>query len=251
MTNKLLEDALNSVGQKSLSVSIPIYNEEANLEKMVLECVNVLGDNSDILELILINDFSTDETDTIATRLEENYEVVKYIRNEKNIGCHPSQIIGWQQASKNLLTMLPSDNQIPPENLITMVKEMKDCDLLWTKRVERQDNNFRILVSIFYNMFAKKLFRLQGNDVDSTVMIKKTLFSKISDSIDSKSAFVQVQIGYLTELNKGIQKEIGITHRTREQGKARGINIRDLKWVPRELIKLYLKSRDIKNEKNN
>jgi len=245
----LLRDVLKQNNFNKISIAIPTYNEESNIHLMIEECIEFLGDQPDILELVIVNDKSSDKSLQVIEKLINKYDSVKLIDNASNIGCHPSQLVGWNSTDADVLYMLPSDRQIPPNSIPELVMNLKNNDIVWTNRVPRNDPYFRKVVSFFYNFISKKLFNLIPNDVDSAVMIRNESFKKIKKYLDSKSAFIQVQMGFLASIMKFNQVQVNISHRPRIAGSAKGINLHDVTWVPKELISLFQQRNKFKNFK--
>jgi glycosyltransferase involved in cell wall biosynthesis len=245
----MLKDCLEENNFKKLSIAIPTFNEEKNIGPMIEECIDFFGDNEDILELLIVNDKSTDDSLKISNSLAEKYSSVRVIDNNENIGCHPSQLVGWNNSEADVLYMLPSDRQIPPNSIPELILNLRNNDIVWTNRVPRNDPLFRKIVSFFYNLISKKLFNLVPNDVDSAVMIRNESYKKLNKYLDSKSAFIQVQIGFIaTNLNFN-QIQVNISHRPRLAGAAKGINLHDVTWVPKELVSLFQQRNKFKNLK--
>ena len=243
----LLIDVLKQNGFEKLSIAIPTYNEESNIHLMIEECIEFLGDQPNFLELVIVNDRSSDKSLEVAKQLSAKYESVKLIDNPENIGCHPSQLVGWNSSDADVLYMLPSDRQIPPNSIPELIMNLKNNDIVWTNRVPRNDPYFRRIVSFFYNFISKKLFNLIPNDVDSAVMIRNKSFKKINKYLDSKSAFIQVQMGFIASVMNFNQVQVNISHRPRMAGSAKGINLHDVTWVPKELISLVQQRNKFKN----
>ena len=80
---------------------------------------------SQILELVIVNDRSSDKSLEVAKQLSTKYESVKLIDNPENIGCHPSQLVGWNSSDADVLYMLPSDRQIPPNSIPELIMNLK------------------------------------------------------------------------------------------------------------------------------
>lgn len=243
----ILRDVLKQNNFDKLSISIPTYNEESNIQLMIEECLEFLGDENDILELVIVNDKSSDKSLEVAQELSRKYNSVKLIDNPENIGCHPSQLVGWNSSDADILYMLPSDRQIPPNSIPELIMNLKNNDIVWTNRVPRNDPYFRRIVSFFYNFISKKLFNLIPNDVDSAVMIRNESFKKVNKHLDSKSAFIQVQMGFVASVMNFNQVQVNISHRPRMAGAAKGINLHDVTWVPKELISLLQQRNKFRN----
>ena len=58
----LLRDVLKQNNFNKISIAIPTYNEESNIHLMIEECIEFLGDQPDILELVIVNDKSSDKS---------------------------------------------------------------------------------------------------------------------------------------------------------------------------------------------
>lgn len=241
----MLKNYLVNSGYSKLSISIPAFNEEKSILKMINNCVSILGDDPDCLELIIVNDCSSDNTKKLASELSQKFNTVRLLNNSSNIGCHPSQIQGWNNATGDLLYVLPSDNQIPPDSIFSIINEMKTHDIVWTNRYQRRDNLLRKFISSLYNFVSKYLFNIHSSDIDSAVMISTEKYNILKKHIDSKSAFIQVQIGFISSILNFRQTQVDIEHIEREFGNAKGINIHDLIWVPRELIRLTRQKKEI------
>ena len=125
---------------------------------------------------------------------------------------------------------------------------MKNNDIVWTNRALRKDNFVRKLISGIYNFISKKFFKIYSSDIDSAVMISKKKYIEVAQFVDSKSAFIQVQLGFASSLAKFNQTEVIIPHRSRLYGQAKGINLHDVLWVPLELIRLLRKRRIVKQK---
>ena len=78
-------------------------------------------------------------------------------------------------------------------------------------------------------------------------MIRNESFKRINKYLDSKSAFIQVQIGFLASIMKFNQIQVNISHRPRMAGAAKGINLHDVTWVPKELLSLLQQRKKFRN----
>ena len=76
-----------------ISIIIPTYNNSIRLMQTIK---NVLSQNNVIMELIIIDDSSTDNTKTQILLIQD--ERIKYYYNSKNIGTTNSRIVGIKKA---------------------------------------------------------------------------------------------------------------------------------------------------------
>lgn len=100
---------------KKISIIVPIYN----VEKYIARCIDsILAQNYENLELILVNDGSTDGVETIInTYLEKYPNIIKYIKKE-NTGLSDTRNIGIQKSTGEYIMFVDSDDYLEP-NLLT------------------------------------------------------------------------------------------------------------------------------------
>ena len=73
---------LNKDSGTSLSIVIPVYNEQSNISRLHSEIVQVCSEHNYSFEIIIVDDGSTDKT----TEISRNLSPVKYIRLRRNFG---------------------------------------------------------------------------------------------------------------------------------------------------------------------
>ena len=103
------DDILASINAKDyitkLSIIIPIYNKEKIIKRTISSIQN---QNMDNFEIILVNDFSTDNTLSVIKDIQINEPRIKIIQNHKNMGTLYSRCIGTLSAKGKYI--LPLDN---------------------------------------------------------------------------------------------------------------------------------------------
>ena len=110
--------------QKKISVILPVYNGE----KFIRDAVNsVLDQTYNNLELIIVNDCSTDNTLNIVRELSSNDERIIIIDNKVNQKLPRSLNIGFAAASGDYYTWTSDDNLYHKDALQEMVKVM-ECE---------------------------------------------------------------------------------------------------------------------------
>ena len=92
---KLLNRTFNVSDKPKLSIIIPIYNKEKIIKRTISSIQN---QNMDNFEIILVNDFSTDNTLSVIKDIQINEPRIKIIQNHKNMGTLYSRCIGTLSA---------------------------------------------------------------------------------------------------------------------------------------------------------
>lgn len=104
-----------------LTVAVPAYNSEAYLEK----CLDSLVDADTRLEVIVVNDGSTDQTETIANRYVNTYPEQVRLINKKN-GGHGSAInCAVERAAGRYFKVIDADDWIFRENLTALLDALE------------------------------------------------------------------------------------------------------------------------------
>ena len=93
----------------SLSILIPAFNEENNLDNFIRKLLKKL--NNIDYEILIINDSSTDNTESIINFLTKKYKNIKKINNKKNFGFAKSIQKNIYKVKKKYLVVLPGDGE--------------------------------------------------------------------------------------------------------------------------------------------
>lgn len=226
----------------SVSVIIPAFNESANLESIIEDCDRNLTSLTSKYEVIVIDDCSTDSTQEVLGKLEKIYPCLKVNCNKKNIGCHPSCLVGFQKASNDVLVFLPADGQVPANNIPKFLETIDRFDLVCSYRRQREDTFFRQLASRLYNIVLRFLFKINLHDTHSAIAVKKVVVKEIGNKIKSHSSFTSCEF-ILQAINNGFKvTEIEVEHLPRKAGHATGANLRDAIWTPINLLEFWART---------
>lgn len=147
------------MSEKTVSVIVPVYNAEAFLE----ECINsVLRQTYPAIELLLINDGSTDGSGEICDRFAVEDSRIRVI-HQPNAGPSVARNTGLQAVTGEYIQFIDSDDTIHPEMIARFMASIGNHPLLICgyRRVQKQ--NGRIFHSIhnrlpFSGEFSKKEF---------------------------------------------------------------------------------------------
>lgn len=133
-----------------ISIVIPAYNEAPSIRQTVSEVIQTLTSFYE-LEVLLIDDGSTDETSLLAYRLTQEFTCVNYIRLTRNFGKEAALSAGLEHAKGEAVIMLDADGQHPPEVLLTFIELwQKGYEVVYGEQVQRNEHGFI--------QFSKKLY---------------------------------------------------------------------------------------------
>lgn len=112
---------------KILSIVVPAYNVERELEKCIESCLKQ-DIPQESYEIIIVNDGATDNTLQVATDIAAKYECVSVV-NQKNMGLSGARNTGLKYAKGKYVWFIDSDDYIKPNVLGNMIKQADDNNL--------------------------------------------------------------------------------------------------------------------------
>ncbi len=129
----------------SVSVVVPVFNEEGNIAKLHKEIKDVCENNGYEYEIIFINDGSTDSTDEVCRTLSP----LKLITMRKNFGQTAAMDAGIKAAQYDYIVTMDGDGQNDPADIPNMLKYLKEnnLDVVSGWRKNRKDTFMKRFVS--------------------------------------------------------------------------------------------------------
>ncbi len=140
-----------------ISVIIPAYNEEANIQMLYDRLSAVLRQMQLDYELIFVNDGSQDKTIALIKNLSAKVPEVKYIDFSRNFGHQIAVTAGLDRAKGEAIVIIDADLQDPPELIVDMYKKMKEgFEVVYAKRAKRKGESWLKLwtAGAFYKILS-------------------------------------------------------------------------------------------------
>lgn len=148
---------MNTKNNIKLSIVIPAFNEEENIEVIYQELVEVLKD-TEKYEIIFINDGSSDNTFQKIKDLSQKNSKIKYLSFSKNFGHQAALKAGLDFAKGDCVICLDADLQHPTELIPKMMQEWESgYDVVYTQRIDNGNVNWfkRVSAKLFYFLLRK------------------------------------------------------------------------------------------------
>ena len=140
-----------------LSIVIPCYNEEGNLQELHRRLKLVL-DKLDIeWEIILTDDGSRDATWEVITHLNNEDNNIKGVRFSRNFGHQYALFSGLRHANGDAAIMMDADLQHPPEVIPELLEKWRDgYKIVNTLRIDPPDFTLikKFMANTFYKIFS-------------------------------------------------------------------------------------------------
>ena len=149
---------MSDVTAPLVSVVIPAYNEQQNV-RAVYEAVRRSLNGPESLEIIFVDDGSTDGTAECVRELRAQSSSVRLIRFGRNFGQQPALIAGLEAARGSAVITLDCDLQHPPELLSRMMEEWRNgAKVVQMVRTKTADAGFfKTLTSKLFYRFVNLL----------------------------------------------------------------------------------------------
>jgi undecaprenyl-phosphate 4-deoxy-4-formamido-L-arabinose transferase len=110
----------------ALSIVVPVYQAENTLEEFHSRLTNALRDYPSPVEIILVDDFSRDQSWTLIQNLMERDHRVRGFRLGRNFGQHNALLCGIRAARHPVTVTLDDDLQNPPEEIPTLLAKLSE-----------------------------------------------------------------------------------------------------------------------------
>lgn len=172
-----------SKSTKSISVVIPIYNEEKIVEGAINKCLEALEKDFEDYELIIVNDGSKDNTQQILHNSFSAHPRVVLLPNHVNLNQGISVQRGMAVANKEFVVHNGIDLPLKPVELREKLEVMADADMLVLQRKEYSGaTTWRLITSNVNILIRKILFPVLTNgfkDMNFTQIYRRQIISQI------------------------------------------------------------------------
>jgi glycosyltransferase involved in cell wall biosynthesis len=165
----------NKDGRK-VSVIIPTYNRSSYLKRAIQ---SVLNQNHDNIEVIVVDDTSTDNTEEVVQSFHDDRII--YIKNEKNKGANFSRNVGLKKATGTYISFLDDDDYFSDtdklKEQIRLLDENKNVVFVACGYYDKSIDKKRF--PTVKGKVDKELLLSFSNIETSTIMIRKDIIEKI------------------------------------------------------------------------
>ena len=149
-----------------LSVVIPVYNEQENLEALFTRLTTTLDGLGKPYEILFTNDGSRDRSGAMLREFHQRRpREVRVIDFNGNFGQHMAIMAAFERVRGEVVVTLDADLQNPPEEIPKLLVAMEaGHDVVGGYRKDRQDNVFRRYASKLINAFRARITHIRMRD---------------------------------------------------------------------------------------
>ncbi len=164
-----------------LTVVVPCYNEELNINQMVSRISETMEGTETDLELLFVDDGSSDKTWNEIRHIADRDNRVRGVRFSRNFGKEAAIFAGLSQARGDAVAVMDSDLQHPPETLVKMLDLWK-TGVQVVEGVKKDRGRENGLYKGFSGLFYRLMSRFMNFDMENTSDFK-LLDRKVVDAI--------------------------------------------------------------------
>ena len=153
-----------------LSVVVPAYNEEATVGQVVRQVLGV----PHLLEIVVVDDCSSDATARIALRLAEDDARVRYVRHERNSGKTAALKTGFALTRGDIVIVQDADLEYDPAEIKHVIRPLLEgrADVVYgsrflVRRAARVLYFYHYLANKFLTFLSNSLTNLNMSDIET------------------------------------------------------------------------------------
>ncbi|WP_024875583.1 glycosyltransferase family 2 protein [Saccharomonospora piscinae] len=202
--------------QTGLTVVIPCYNEVDNLAHSYAEIVAELGEFD--LELIYVDDGSTDGSLDVIRELATSDPRVRYLSFTRNFGFEAAFSAGYRYASKAWVLHIDADQQFPAAEAHKLIAAAKaGYDAVFGVRTNRQDPMLRRWGTAAFHFLGRRVLRIEiPRGATAFRLVRSELARRIVD-LRLGTPYFLATVPRLTNR----YTTVPVAHRARERGESK------------------------------
>ena len=223
-----------------LTFFFPAYNEEENIARTVELALSQIGPLVPSIEVLAIDDGSTDRTPQLADELAAADPRVR-VHHQLNRGYGGAIKAGFAEARGELICFSDGDLQFDLREMGRLLDRLADAsktvDAVIGYRIKRRDPFHRIFIAKTYNAIVSVAFGLRVRDIDCAMkLFRRTVFDGLR--LDAEGPFLSAEL--LIKLRaRGVRSaQVGVNHFPRAAGTNTGASFGKILRTFRDLAKL-------------
>jgi glycosyltransferase involved in cell wall biosynthesis len=221
----------------SVSVVIPMYNEEAYVDRSVTSARGILEEMGCDWEIVIVDDASTDATARRAEAIAAADPRVRVIHNAVNRRLGGTLRAGFAAARKDLILYTDADLPVDYGQLPRAVHllECQQADLLAGYRFDRTSEGLhRAVYTIGYHVLIRLLFGLRIRDVNFAFkLFRRSLLQTIA--LKSEGSFIDAELLLRARQAGAVMIQMGLDYFPRTRGPSKLSSLGVIAAILREM----------------
>jgi hypothetical protein len=223
-----------------ISVFFPAFNDAPSLPSLINRTFEVLRRVAGDFEVIVVNDGSSDATQSVLEDLQQQYgAALRVIRHEKNLGYGAALRTGFSASTKEFVFYTDGDGQYDPAEIEDLLRAVTPATgLVNGYKAKRNDPWHRIAIGCLYNQFARRLFGIHLRDIDCDFRLIRRSALDLA-GLQSTGGTICVELVRSLELSGSEVVELPVKHYPRLHGRSQFFRVRSLLQTLFQLGEIY------------
>lgn len=216
---------LNVAIPGTLSLVLPAWNEEGNIEIVIRSALDVLTRYTEGFEILVVNDGSHDRTAEIVDALAAEDSRVKPVHHPTNRGYGGAVKSGFRASTCEYVMFMDADRQFDIADIRLLTPFVPLFDIVAGFRMERSDPIHRRINAEVFNLAVRILFDVHIRDLDCAFKIFR---GDLIRSLELTSGGALLNAESMAKLRRqgATMVQVGVPHYRRVAGSATGGNLR-------------------------
>ena len=223
----------------SLSLILPAYNEQDNIELVIRRALEALPHHTDDFEIIPVNDGSRDRTGEIIDRLAEEDPRVRPVHHTTNRFYGGALRSGFKASRGDYVMFMDSDRQFDIADIQRLAPFIPTHDIVAGFRMERSDPIHRRINAEIFNLAVRILFGVHLRDLDCAFKVFRGEQLRSLD-LTTSGALINAEIQAKLRRQGAILQQVGVPHYPRVAGSPTGGSMRVILKAMAETIQLWI-----------
>jgi len=202
---------------KTLTIIIPVYNEEDNLKRVDTELQEYIDCAQIPTSVLFVNDGSKDSSLQIIKQICSEKSVFHYISFDKNYGLSAAIKAGFDHAQSTLVGYIDSDLQTSPKDFDLLLDHIDNFDLVTGVRSNRKDSFIKNMSAKIANGIRRSFTQDGMDDTGCPLKVIRADYAKRIPMFMGLHRFLPAMI----LLQNGKVKQVSVQHFPRIAGQAK------------------------------
>jgi hypothetical protein len=226
----------------SLTLVLPAFNEEANIDAVVRDSLATLPTFVDTYEIIVVDDGSRDRTGEIVAGLAAGDERIRLVSHGRNRGYGAALISGFAASTGDFVMFMDADRQFNIRDLRLLAPFAGEYDIVAGFRMERSDPLHRRVLAEMFNVSVRILFGVHLRDIDCAFkLFRGDLLRGLP--LTAPGALINTEIQAKARRQGASLQQVGVHHYPRIAGEATGGSPRVILRAVGETLALWWRMR--------
>lgn len=224
-----------------LTIFIPAYNEEGNLESCVGAVMRAVENTGTAYEVLIIDDASVDQTGALAERLTLQDDRIRVIHHPHNLGMGGGFCTAVENARGDWMLLIPADIAMDLGDLHLYIEAAAQADIVVGLRLNRDDYSpFRKLVSWINIRLIQLLFGMKERQFQFISLYRMQVLRGMKIEYVHSAFFLAEVLIKAKVLGKRLV-EVEVRYIPRRAGRATGVNMAAIFCTMRDMFHFWLR----------